>query len=176
MSPKSSVIVRRAAAEDIPSLSAIGSEAFSEAYASFNTANDISAHIQSQYSLAAIRQEMELPDRFYLVALFDDAPAGLCKLRAGPVPKDIPDSASLEIQQLYINPRHQRLGIGTALVDAVFDEARTSGLNGVWLSVWQQAPWATNFYSKCGFTRFGVHTFQLGSAEQSDLLMWIGVN
>ena len=119
---------------------------------------------------------MELPDRFYLVALFDDAPAGLCKLRAGPVPKDIPDSASLEIQQLYINPRHQRLGIGTALVDAVFDQARTSGLNGVWLSVWQQAPWATNFYSKCGFTRFGVHTFQLGSAEQSDLLMWIGVN
>ena len=173
MSSEYSIVVRNASTADIESLSAIGSEAFSQAYSRFNKPEDISAHLQAQYSLAAIRQEMELQDRFYLLASVDDEPAGLCKLRVGPVPEGIPDAASLEIQQLYIAPRHQRHGIGEVLVDAVLGEARKLRFGGVWLGVWEQAAWAINFYSKCGFTRFGLHTFRLGSAEQTDVLMWI---
>ena len=169
------ITVRQASAADIEHLSAIGSESFSEAYADFNEPKDISAHLRNQYSPAAILQEMELPDRFYLLALVDAEPAGLCKLRAGPAPEGTPGPAALEIQQLYIDPRHQRRGIGKALVDAVLSEARSLRVAGIWLGVWEQAVWATSFYSKYGFTKFGLHTFRLGSAEQTDLLMWLSV-
>lgn len=173
MSAECSILVRRAAIADADCLSSIGSEAFYDAYADFNAAQDISAHIEAQYSPAAIQREMELPDRFYLLATVDAEPAGLCKLRIGPAPEGIPDNASLEIQQLYIDPRHQRRGIGRLLLDAVIAEARKSRFSGVWLGVWEHAAWAINFYSKHGFTKFGLHTFRLGSSEQTDLLMWL---
>ena len=173
VSAEFSIVVRRASTADADSLSSIGSEAFYDAYAGFNAAQDISAHIEAQYSPAVIRHEMGLPDRFYLLATVDAAPAGLCKLRIGPAPDGIPDAASLEIQQLYIDPRHQRRGIGKVLLDAVLAEARTARFAGVWLGVWEQAAWAVNFYSKHGFTKFGLHTFRLGSSEQNDLLMWL---
>ena len=173
MSAEFLVTVRHASAADVESLSAVGSVAFSDAYADFNEPQDISAHLRDQYSPAAILREMDLPDRFYLLALADDEPAGLCKLRAGPAPEGIPDPACLEIQQLYIDPRHQRRGIGKALVDAVLAEARSLHLAGVWLGVWEQAVWAINFYMKYGFTKFGLQSFRLGSTEQTDLLMWM---
>jgi len=173
MLAENSIIVRHASTADIESLSTIGSEAFLAAYSSFNTAENIWEHIQAQYSPAVIRQEMELPDRFYLLALVDTEPAGLCKMRAGPVPGGIPEPKSIEIQQLYIDPGHQRRGVGKAIVDAVFAEARKFRFEGVWLGVWEQATWAMDFYSSYGFKKIGVHSFRLGSTEQNDLLMWM---
>jgi ribosomal protein S18 acetylase RimI-like enzyme len=173
MSSEFLMTVRRASAADVESLSAIGSEAFFEAYSDFNEPNDIAAHLRDQYSPEAIVREIGLPDRFYLLALVDAEPAGLCKVRAGPAPEGIPDPACLEIQQLYVDPRHQRRGIGKVLVDAVLADARSLRFAGVWLGVWQQAAWAINFYTKYGFMKFGLHTFRLGSTEQTDLPMWI---
>ena len=173
MLTESSIIVRHASAADIDSLSEIGSNAFSEAYADFNEPKDISDHLRDQYSPAAILREMELPDRAYLIALFGAMPAGLCKLVTGPAPEGMLDFTALEIQQLYIDPRHQRRGIGKALVDAALAEARSLNIAGVWLGVWEKADWAINFYSKYGFVKFGIHTFKLGSTEQTDLLLRI---
>jgi ribosomal protein S18 acetylase RimI-like enzyme len=173
MFTESSIIVRHASTADVDSLSEIGSKAFSEAYADFNHPDDISDHLRDQYSPAAILRQMELPDRFYLLALFGSDPAGLCKLRTGPALEGMPDSSALEIQQLYIDPRHQRRGIGKALVDAALAEARSLCIAVVWLGVWEKADWAINFYSKYGFVRFGLHTFRLGSTEQTDLLLQI---
>lgn len=176
MPAESLVTVRRASVADAESLSVIGSSAFSAAYADFNQPQDLSAHLREQYSPTAILRETELPDRFYLIALANDEPAGLCKLRAGPSPEGIPNPASLEIQQLYIDPRHQRRGIGKALVDAVVSEARSLQLADIWLGVWEQATWAIDFYWKYGFTEFGRQPFRLGSTRQTDLLMWISAS
>ena len=151
----------------------IGSEAFSAAYSGFNDSIDISAHLRDQYSPAAILREMEMPEKSYLLALAGAEPAGLCKLCNSAPPEGIPDRASLEIQQLYIDPRHQRRGIGKALVESALAETRTLGLTGVWLGVWERADWAINFYLKYGFAKFGSHAFKLGSSQQTDLLMWI---
>ena len=165
--------VRKAMATDADALSKIGSEAFSAAYAEFNTPADLSAHIHEHYSPGAIERELGLPDRRYLLALAGDEPAGLCKLCEGPTPNDIPDAAALEIQQLYIHPSHQRRGVGKVLVDAALDEARSAGLMGVWLGVWEKADWAIDFYLNCGFRNVGSHAFQLASSRQMDLLMWM---
>ena len=172
---RNSTIVRHAVTGDAEAISAIGSQAFSAAYAKFNDAGDISTHLRDHYSPAAIRQEMGLQDRFYLLALVDEEPAGLCKMCQGATPEGIPEPASLEIQQLYIHPAHQRRGIGKALVDAARLEARSANLSGVWLGVWEKAILAIDFYSNYGFTKCGSHTFMLASSQQTDLLMWISV-
>lgn len=165
--------VRKATATDADALSKIGSEAFSAAYGEFNAPADLSAHIHENYSPGAIQRELGLPDRRYLLASAGDEPAGLCKLCEGPTPDGIPAPAALEIQQLYIHPAHQRRGVGKMLVDAALDEARSAGLMGVWLGVWEKADWAIYFYLNYGFRKVGSHAFQLASSRQMDLLMWM---
>lgn len=158
---------------DAEALSKIGSEAFTAAYAKFNTPVDLAMHLRENYSCDVIQREIELPGRIYLMALDGDEPAGLCKLCEGPTPDDIPETDSLEIRQLYIHPDYQRRGIGKALIDAAIDEARSARLAGVWLGVWEKADWAIDFYLNYGFRKFGSHAFQLASSRQIDLLMWI---
>jgi ribosomal protein S18 acetylase RimI-like enzyme len=41
----------------------------------------------------------------------------------------------------------------------------------IWLGVWELNPRAIKFYEKNGFYKVGTHLFQMGSDEQTDLLM-----
>jgi GNAT superfamily N-acetyltransferase len=63
-----------------------------------------------------------------------------------------------ELKSLFVDPRHWRKGVGSALVDAATHEARRAGLS---LTVIAE-PQAREFYERCGFavegeaeTRFG---------------------
>lgn len=169
------IIVRTATEADVEYISAIGSESFSAAYAEYNEPADLSIHVREHYSPGAILREMKRSDRHYLLALSGDVPSGLCKLCKSSAPLEIPDRASLEIQQLYIHPAYQGRGIGKALVDAARDEAKSLGLKGIWLGVWERADWAIAFYTKCGFQRCGTYSFMLASSPQTDWLMWAPV-
>ena len=51
--------------------------------------------------------------------------------------------------------------------------AREQGRAGLWLSVWQDADWATSFYEAYGFRRAGTAEFRLGRTRFEDDLMWL---
>jgi ribosomal protein S18 acetylase RimI-like enzyme len=69
-------------------------------------------------------------------------------------------------------PEQQRFGIGGMLIDAAAGFARDKAADGIWLSVWEDAPWAVNCYRKNGFESVGTTEFQLGKTVYADLLMW----
>ena len=78
-------------------------------------------------------------------------------------------------KQVYVLPDKQRYGIGGRLIEAVVDIARLEGADGLWLSVWEDAPWAVNAYRKNGFEAVGTAAFCLGKTRYKDLLMWRSV-
>lgn len=55
------------------------------------------------------------------------------------------------LADLSVHPDHQRFGVGTRLIEALWDDARDAGLAHAVVRVWQKATWAKAFYAKLGF-------------------------
>jgi GNAT superfamily N-acetyltransferase len=59
------------------------------------------------------------------------------------------DNAHLD--ELDVHPAHGRRGLGTALVNAVYDWARTSGYRAITLTTLRHIPWNAPWYQQLGF-------------------------
>ena len=97
---------------------------------------------------------------------------GFLKLRQDQVPKSVPAVKALEVQQLYVSADQQRRGIGRRLMDQAVDVARDLSVQGLWLSVWEEADWAIFFYRHYGYQTVGTTDFWLGDSHYNDFLMW----
>ena len=70
------------------------------------------------------------------------------------------DDDVAELDGLFVDPRHWRKGIGSALVDIAVHEARRQGLSMMVVA----NPSAKSFYEKCGFTVEGEAETRFGPA------------
>ncbi len=60
------------------------------------------------------------------------------------------DSMTLYIDDLCVDEKHRRCGIGKALYDYVLSEAKKNSCDSVTLNVWSFNEKAVDFYKKCG--------------------------
>jgi ribosomal protein S18 acetylase RimI-like enzyme len=162
--------------DDALALSDIGAASFRAAYGDCTSAQDTDVYLEEYFSLAAIRGELEKSGVTYLLATVNEAPAGLVKLRRGDAPDVIPGANVREIHQFYISPSHQRIGIGAKLMSAALRFAATDSADVVWLTVWEDADWAINFYLQHHFSQVGDIDITVGSTVYNDYLMWRPVN
>lgn len=167
-----SISIRKAGVDDVATLSAIGHASFRAAYENWSEPDDLVAHLEDFFSEVAIQAAMGIQGCCYLLALNGDEAVGFTKIREGRQPDDIPAARALELHQVYVMPDQQRFGIGGRLIDAATRYAQEQSAEGVWLTVWEDAPWAVNCYRKYGFEQVGTMDFKLGQAIYNDLLMW----
>jgi ribosomal protein S18 acetylase RimI-like enzyme len=163
---------RIAGPDDALALSEIGTTSFRAAYGDSSPAQDTNAYLEECFSPAAIREELERNGVTYLLVTANEVPAGLVKMHRGNVPDGIPGANTREIHQFYISPSHQRIGIGAKLMDAALRFAAADSVDVVWLTVWEKADWAINFYLKHHFSQAGTIDFTVGSTVYNDYLMW----
>jgi amino-acid N-acetyltransferase len=60
------------------------------------------------------------------------------------------------LSELAVHPRFQRFGVGSKLLQALRDEARSLGLEQVVARCWENATWAMAFYRRHGFSPVDV--------------------
>ena len=154
-------------------LSAAGRRLFVQAYGNYSRADDLESHVAEYFGRDHVASELQNPDVSYTIAFDADAIAGFIKTRRGPAPAAVPVADAIEVQQLYVDADRQRKGVGRALMDRAAASARQEGRAGLWLSVWQEADWATAFYESYGFRRSGTAEFRLGRTCFMDYLMWL---
>ena len=164
--------VRVAGFDDIDALSAIGHDSFRAAYQGSGPDDELEKHLNEVFGRASIQAEIALPKVSYLLAIAAQEPAGLVKIQTGEVPDAVPGKEAIEIPQLYVATNKQRLGVGAALMDAAVAFGRDRAVSGIWLTVWEKADWAINFYLANGFTQVGVMDYPMGSIVFHDFLMW----
>jgi len=167
--------IREAGSDDVSSLSAVGHESFRAAYEDWSEPDDLIEHLDTFFSEDAIRKEIQLPGHYYLIASINGDPAGFVKIRENTRPQEVPATRALELHQVYVMPGKQRHGIGGRLIEAAARFASNKSADGIWLSVWKDAPWAVNCYRKYGFEEVGLTDFKLGQSIYTDLLMWRAV-
>jgi ribosomal protein S18 acetylase RimI-like enzyme len=77
----------------------------------------------------------------------------------------------VELRRLYVDRSAIGHGVGAALMRASLEAARSAGRRTLWLGVWERNARAISFYERWQFETVGNHEFQLGSDNQTDLLM-----
>ena len=170
------ILLADARIEDAQALSTAGERFFAQAYRDFSRPDDLAVHVRQYFGLAAVEAELQKPDVRYTIAYDADAIAGFLKIRHGPAPDAVPAEEAIEVQQLYVDAERQGKGVGRTLMDRAAAVARDEGYDGIWLSVWQDADWATGFYEAYGFRRVGTAEFWLGRSKFMDYLMWYSLD
>lgn len=166
------ILVREAESGDADALATIGTASFVAAYGPHSDPNDVAEHLAEKFSLDAVQRALVDGTCRYLLATVDGEPGGMAKVRPAECPVPGGDPNALELQQLYVLPTMQGHGLGGRLVANVLDVAASTGRNGVWLSAWELADWATGFYRRAGFAEIGKVEFKVGQTAYTDLLMW----
>lgn len=166
--------IRDAVPADVPRLAAAARSFFLAAYEHLSDPEDMAAHLAAHFAPDVVGAELAKSDVRYLLATDGDEIVGFVKLQSGgEAPEAVPGRIAVEIQQLYVSPARQRGGIGRRLMDRAVEIAAAEGAEGIWLSVWEDADWATRFYEGYGMRPLAKLDFVLGKTHYVDLLMWL---
>lgn len=69
---------------------------------------------------------------------------------------------TIYLQEVDVDPKHGRRGLGSALVETVCDWAQLQGYGKISLSTFRNLPWNAPFYSKLGFLIFDESKLTIG--------------
>jgi ribosomal protein S18 acetylase RimI-like enzyme len=79
-------------------------------------------------------------------------------------------SRVIELKQLYTDPAMTGMGIGAALMDWMFAEAKQRGADEIQISVWSGNHGAQKFYARYGFEKCADITFRVGEQLDEEFL------
>ena len=162
--------------QDYDRLLAFAKRTFIDTYAEYNTPENMQLHIEKTYTVAALLQELDLPDTEYSLAYDVENLIGYCKVRCTLHPPELENEKHIELERLYVDKAYKGQGVGKKMINHCAENARNNGFEVLWLGVWSRNENALAFYKKLNFQQFGTHTFVLGEDQQIDFLMKINLN
>jgi ribosomal protein S18 acetylase RimI-like enzyme len=165
--------LRKAGADDAVAITQLAFDTFWDAFAGhpMNAPHDLDDYMRRAFTIEQVTRELADAKAIFTVAEIDGEMAGYSKLVLDTIEPGIAADRPVELSRLYSRQRYLGKGIGQALMERCFDDARELGRDVMWLGVWEYNPRARRFYEKHGFRVVGKHVFQLGTDPQTDLLM-----
>ena len=165
------LLIRQADPDDLDLVRDIGIRTFTESFADFNTAEDMSEYMSHAFHPDRVLSDLSNKDVSIRLAYFEGSVIGYTKTNRGVCQSEPLGADHLELERIYVASEAQGMGIGQRLLDDVVLYARGAGFTTLWLGVWENNPGAIRFYRRNGFVAFGSHDFMLGKDRQTDILM-----
>lgn len=163
--------IRKATLSDLETIQKISIQTFIETFAAVNTPENIDNYIKDSLNTERLKAELNnLNSQFYIAYSNDDV-VGYLKINFGDAQTESFNENALEVQRIYVLQNFHGKNIGQLLLDEVKIIAKSTGVDSVWLGVWEENHRAIRFYTKNGFVVFDKHVFIMGNDEQTDLLM-----
>ncbi len=163
--------IKRAEKNDAQTIADLGKQTFFETFADTNSAEDMEKYLSENFNIPQVESEISAKNSVFFIAFCGDFPAAYAKLNVHDAQTERQGEDSLEIQRLYVLKAHKGKHLGSALIQEAEEEARKQGLSRLWLGVWEHNENAKKFYAHLGFSKFGAHTFVLGTDAQTDFLL-----
>jgi ribosomal protein S18 acetylase RimI-like enzyme len=165
--------IRRCTVDDAAATATLGARLFTETYGPTHPEPELSRYLARSFSVEAVRGAISDSDVSML--LVEDSfgnPVAYAYLKASrEPPAGVIGDRPFEIVRFYVDGVCQGRGVGAALMDASFADARDRGADVVWLQVWKEAPWAVGFYRRMGFSVVGSAPFYFGEQVGDDHIM-----
>jgi len=162
--------IRLATRVDLPAVIEVAILAY-ETFAPLNTREDLDIFYRDYYTLSKLEEELSQPETALYLVLSSGEVLGFAQLRKSSEVRETLGDSTVELQRLYIHPRHQGKGLGSMLMETALRYTESKGAAWLWLGVWEKNVKAQAFYTKWGFERFGEHIFVVGHDPQLDWLL-----
>lgn len=167
--------IRKAMLSDLETIQKISIQTFTETFAAVNTPENITNYIKDNLNREQLTTELNNLNSQFYIAYLDTEVVGYLKINFGDAQTETINENTLEVQRIYVIQNFHRKNIGLLLLDEVKKIAKTTGVDFIWLGVWEENHRALQFYTKNGFVVFDKHVFIMGNDEQADLLMQLRI-
>jgi ribosomal protein S18 acetylase RimI-like enzyme len=163
--------IKKATILDLDSIQKISTQTFTETFAAVNTPENITDYIKNSLNLEQLTAELNNTNSQFYIAYSNSEVVGYLKINFGDAQTETINENALEVQRIYVLQNFHGKNIGQLLLEEVKKIAQTTGVDYIWLGVWEENHKALRFYTKNGFVVFDKHVFIMGNDEQTDLLM-----
>ncbi|PSQ29865.1 N-acetyltransferase [Halobacteriales archaeon SW_6_65_46] len=154
--------IRPATTDDAAAIREIADAAWWDTYPGTLATDQIATAVERLYDLEFLREVIrERDDLLFLVAERDGEPVGFTSAQ-----QTFADE--VELFSLYVHPDHQREGVGTALLDAVLDAARTASVDRLKAGVLSGNRQARGFLETRAFERTETVTTEIGGESHPE--------
>jgi diamine N-acetyltransferase len=165
------IVIREAQPNDMQELREVAISSYQDAFASFNTPQNMEAYFSESYNLTTLIKELTEPDSKLFLACEDEKIVGFSRLRESNEVADLLGKNVVELQRLYVLTDVHGKSVGKLLMESSLHYAREKKYDWIWLGVWERNFKAQHFYSKWGFEKFSEHVFWMGDDAQTDWLL-----
>jgi ribosomal protein S18 acetylase RimI-like enzyme len=146
--------IARATEHDVDAIKEVLSATWVDTYASYLSPSTIAQVTTDWHAPALLRAQIESDTLYFAVARLDGEVVGLITVaETSPV--------EVHLLRLYVLPRHQRKGIGTALLDSAL--ARYPAARTVRLEVERQNEKGVSYWQRHHFVAVGASTERVGA-------------
>jgi len=156
--------IRNAGPADARLLSVLATATFYEAYFEQDDPHNLADYIVESFEVDAIGKQLADPNAAFLIAFCSGCAVGFAKLITGSREPCIAAARTVELKRIYLVERAWRQGVGELLLGRCVEEARRTGMDSIWLGVWQMNARALPFYEKHGFVKMGTLEFPYGDS------------
>lgn len=163
--------IRKATISDLEIIQEISKQTFIETFAEVNTVENMEKYIRENSNATQLTSEINNRESLFYLATIDTQLIGYLKLNFGNAQTEIHNPQSMEIQRIYVLKAFHGKKIGQVLLNEAIKIGQQSGVDSIWLGVWEKNHKAIEFYNKNNFVEFDTHSFTLGDEVQTDLLM-----
>jgi ribosomal protein S18 acetylase RimI-like enzyme len=165
------MLIRDAQLKDMSELREVAISSYRDAFAPFNTKENMDAYIEESYTLQILGKELNEPSSKIFLVCEDKKIVGFSRLRESDEVAAMLGSNAIELQRLYVLTAVHGKSAGKFLMESNLTYAREKGYSWIWLGVWERNFRAQQFYKKWGFEKFSEHTFWMGDDPQIDWLL-----
>jgi ribosomal protein S18 acetylase RimI-like enzyme len=165
------VTFRNAEATDLVALSKLAALTFRDAFAAFNTEEDMRLYCETNFNVAALAGILTDSNKRLVVAEPGTDLVAYAQVHIGETCSSVPAARPVELHRFYIASAWHGTGLAAEFLDDIVRFSRQCDADVLWLGVWENNRRAIRFYEKCGFLTVGAKEFMLGHDRQNDLVM-----
>ena len=151
--------LRLAGLDDAEAIAALSIQVFLDTYATEGVRPDLAAEAFTEYAPAAFGPRLAEPERRFIVA--ERGPGLVAFAELITLARDAPAGSvcGAELVRLYVQPGHQRSGLGRLLLTRAESVAAAAGRHHLWLTAWEDNRRALAFYAALGYADLGATTY-----------------
>ena len=148
---------RPAGSDDVGIVADLSARTFVSAYKTMLPDEALGDFVDSAFSQNKIREEMDIPGSYFLLAYEGETPVGYAFLREAGPPIGVKGTKPVELARIYFEEHVIGKGYGSMLMRTCTERAIQAGYDVLWLGVWERNERAIRFYKKrdlCRLDRF----------------------